>query len=638
MIDALYNIGKATVEDYGKNSYDKLNREDKVNIQSFNKNNRDNTHVIYIIFKKESNNKLKYKEVRLTEFILKNINKLLYKEYKNSLNGSPTFRITSENDKNKLNNNFSSKFIKFFQDYKKHSKISLLHDEIEKNKHLIESDLESKLIELGIFNEKGKINKNEKTNRPFQVLVSMIIEENSTDNYLIDYECFVNIFFEKIKNSYYKTHGKEILSPHGTCLLCNEEKKIYGNVLPALNLKYGAVDKIGNMPNFSLKENWKQIPICEDCASYITIGNNFINEYLEFREFGLNYYVIPKFLINPIESFKKVYKYFKKNDKNSYGLLVLTLEKYLMKKAISLNDYLEFEFVYFFRNQDSLKIIGFVDSLLPSWLNKIYQEQLNIGKYTIFSEDNMKKTFGDSFKGNLIENLINHNEYYTSSNWYIGFLREYMPKLNEKTENKEFIEIITSILNGRKIDYNFLLSVFMKKITTQMYKKSTKNNNTNTNQYNQLLNLKYTTFKSLILIILLDNLDLFKGGRVMNNNYDNILEMLKNEDQKVAFLMGELSRIVINRQYKDHKSSSFLNKLRGFSLNHKQLQNLYPTLISKLKDYNIWYTQDIERCIAELLIKTDSNWNLTRDETSYYFTLGFTMYKYEKKEEDEKDE
>lgn len=392
------------------------------------------------------------------------------------------------------------------------------------------------------------------------------------------------------------------------------------------------------MPNFSLKENWKQIPICEDCASYITIGNNFINEYLEFREFGLNYYVIPKFLINPIESFKKVYKYFKKNDKNSYGLLVLTLEKYLMKKAISLNDYLEFEFVYFFRNQDSLKIIGFVDSLLPSWLNKIYQEQLNIGKYTIFSEDNMKKTFGDSFKGNLIENLINHNEYYTSSNWYIGFLREYMPKLNEKTENKEFIEIITSILNGRKIDYNFLLSVFMKKITTQMYKKSTKNNNTNTNQYNQLLNLKYTTFKSLILIILLDNLDLFKGGRVMNNNYDNILEMLKNEDQKVAFLMGELSRIVINRQYKDHKSSSFLNKLRGFSLNHKQLQNLYPTLISKLKDYNIWYTQDIERCIAELLIKTDSNWNLTRDETSYYFTLGFTMYKYEKKEEDEKDE
>lgn len=228
MIDALYNIGKATVEDYGKNSYDKLNREDKVNIQSFNKNNRDNTHVIYIIFKKESNNKLKYKEVRLTEFILKNINKLLYKEYKNSLNGSPTFRITSENDKNKLNNNFSSKFIKFFQDYKKHSKISLLHDEIEKNKHLIESDLESKLIESGIFNEKGKINKNEKTNRPFQVLVSMIIEENSTDNYLIDYECFVNIFFEKIKNSYYKTHGKEILSPHGTCLLCNEEKKFMG--------------------------------------------------------------------------------------------------------------------------------------------------------------------------------------------------------------------------------------------------------------------------------------------------------------------------------------------------------------------------------------------------------------------------
>ena len=38
--------------------------------------------------------------------------------------------------------------------------------------------------------------------------------------------------------------------------------------------------------------------------------------------------------------------------------------------------------------------------------------------------------------------------------------------------------------------------------------------------------------------------------------------------------------------------------------------------------------------LSENLLISEDNWNLNRDETSYYFVLGFTSRNYDKKEKE----
>ena len=58
-------------------------------------------------------------------------------------------------------------------------------------------------------------------------------------------------------------------------------------------------------------------------------------------------------------------------------------------------------------------------------------------------------------------------------------------------------------------------------------------------------------------------------------------------------------------------------------------------VINKLQEYNAGYMRDIEEEISTNLSKADDNWNLNRDDTSYYFTLGFTLPKYGDKKGDD---
>ena len=61
-------------------------------------------------------------------------------------------------------------------------------------------------------------------------------------------------------------------------------------------------------------------------------------------------------------------------------------------------------------------------------------------------------------------------------------------------------------------------------------------------------------------------------------------------------------------------------------------------VINKLREYDIAYI-NIEEEISLNLAKSENNWKLNRDETSYYFVLGFTLPNFDKNEkEDDKNE
>ena len=108
--------------------------------------------------------------------------------------------------------------------------------------------------------------------------------------------------------------------------------------------------------------------------------------------------------------------------------------------------------------------------------------------------------------------------------------------------------------------------------------------------------------------------------------------ILDSPTKRATFLLGALTRKLMNIQYKELGSTPFYNKLWGLSLDKKKIYKLYPMVINKLQEYNAGYMRNLEEEISINLAKAENNWNLNRDETSYYFVLGFTLPNFDKKE------
>ena len=212
----------------------------------------------------------------------------------------------------------------------------------------------------------------------------------------------------------------------------------------------------------------------------------------------------------------------------------------------------------------------------------------------------------------------------SKDNWYKRFLRDFINYFSRKI----YIDTVVDILNNKKLDYNFFLSQIMSKIRSDWR-----------NEEN--FSIKITVLKSLMLIILLTDLDLIKGGKFMNSMYGefNINLLLNSPSKKATFLLGVLTKKLMNIQYRELRSTPFYNKLWGLSLDEKKIQKLYPMVIDKLYQYDANYYSKLEKEITKNLAEANDNWNLNRDETSYFFVLGFTLPNYDKSMEgDEIDE
>lgn len=140
-----------------------------------------------------------------------------------------------------------------------------------------------------------------------------------------------------------------------------------------------------------------------------------------------------------------------------------------------------------------------------------------------------------------------------------------------------------------------------------------------------------------MLLVLMFKLNLIKGVESMDIDGEFSLESLLNSpDKKASFLLGALTKRLLNVQYRELGSNPFYNKLWGLSLDQKKIKKLYPMVINKLREYNIAYLE-LEENISKNLINSESNWKLNRDETSYFFVLGFTMPYFEKNNKKEDD-
>lgn len=101
-------------------------------------------------------------------------------------------------------------------------------------------------------------------------------------------------------------------------------------------------------------------------------------------------------------------------------------------------------------------------------------------------------------------------------------------------------------------------------------------------------------------------------------------EILVSDDKKASFLLGFLTRKLTHIEYKELKATPFLNKIYNIQLSHDRIKALYPVMINEIRKYDAIF-KELEEETSISLLKSDKDWNISDDETSFYFTLGYTL-------------
>lgn len=561
-----------------------------------NQLNKSSKSVIFVDLIKEGN-EISFDKVSLEEFDKEKSSKYFYKKgTSRGTNITPTSLITE------VEKTYNMKFLKWFEN---HQKDDLL---IENILNILNNNNDN------IISEIDRIHSSLETEKKNNVILTIRFVIDGNYSFINEYDLFKDILFSQASEKYYKLGSKESIGK-SSCYLCDQEKEVYGLVPSAIKLTFGTGDKPGNVPEFKVENQWKQSSICSDCALTLEAGKKYVEKYLQFNEYRLNYYIIPKIFFNQEEVFDLLDDSFREYE-NKRHVENLTSEEDDFEDIISdLDDIIEFKYLFFESSNSSFNILGYVESVLPSWLRRLYDQQNLIKKLSIFNEDSLKENLSEKIvSDNLIEYLsINAKYPFNTSNWYLSLLRDFFPY---NTANKYYLDLVTNIMGQKKINYDFLLSKFMDLIRSNWK-----------NYDNENFIMKINVFKSLMLLLLFEKLELFKGEKRMSaEKYDseNILDMLTSPDKKACFLLGDLTRKLTYIQYKEINSTPFIKKLWDLNLSYEKIQKVYTMVINKLREYDRAYP-NIEEEISLNLLKSEDNWNLNKDETSYYFVLGFTL-------------
>jgi len=598
MIEAIREIGEYSLKKEGKRLDDPVDIivEDPASSPAYK-------HILAVIINKTETG-FEFGGVRHEEYTKEKIGQYLYK--RGSSKGSdltPTSRITE------VQKTFTNKMLLWFKNVLTNKDLELNEEDtefisdlggcVEQNKDIILSELKSKT---------GNFAKNENG------ILTLIIN-NGENKYVGDIPVFRNILLHDFstKLHYSPTYKIDSISQNQFCSVCKQRSdEVYGLVT---TYSFYNVDKPGFVAGgFNRADAWKNYPVCWNCALTLEAGKQYVDEFLAYKFYGFDYYVIPK-LLQPgrgqeiyelLEDYRKNIKNANVKIKEEYGNLLSATEEEALDILAQQENFLNNNLLFYEKKNAAFWILLYIEDILPSRLRTLFDEKRHVDQKTIFKE------FGKDGKSLS----------FTFGNAWHFFTRKY------------FLEIVDKVFVGRTIDYSFLLSTIVNKIRKEFVNNST---------------TKLSTLMGLQLLDYLNNLDLLEnlnGGIEMNENNinqifgrgDTPLNEKVNElftefpdffDQpakRAVFMEGALAQLLLNIQYQERGADPFRTKLQGLKLDERLVKRLLPEMQNKLEEYGKNYYRALEASISKYMIQAGEGWKMSKDEISFYFVLGMNLY------------
>lgn len=98
--------------------------------------------------------------------------------------------------------------------------------------------------------------------------------------------------------------------------------------------------------------------------------------------------------------------------------------------------------------------------------------------------------------------------------------------------------------------------------------------------------------------------------------------------EKAIFLVGVLVNylLYVQRDVRGLKwgEEPFRSKLHGLFLDENKIKKLFEKAVGKLGEYKMSYPT-LEKIVGKYLSEAGKDWKMSKDEISYYFTLGLTL-------------
>ncbi len=564
--------------------------------------------VLCVVFEKDNTN-LRYHGVHSEKYEPIKSDKYLYRIFNHRrYDITPTARMTSVE---KVKKRWELWFGEYSKNYSDNQLIKSLREEFERNKDEIFEDLSKKFDEL---------DKKEKKNTILTIKI-----KDDEEKYVGDFKIFRDIFREEARKKFFtRKYNREIESKGiGKCNLCREECEVYGFASP---FSVFTVDKKGFAPSFLQEDSWKQLPICEQCALSLVAGREFIDTNLSKNFYGYKFYMIPYFTFKGIN--ENVIGEIKDSGSIKYAKSLLSSEEEIVDNIKDEKDIINLIFVFYKPKQgDYFDIVKYIEDVPPSWIRTLFTTFDDIKSESIFKEEDLRQIFSKKWVNDFTEASFNGKNVWKQTPNLSKFIRTFFPSSKRTgVYDKYFIDIIGDILVQVPISNDFLIKSFLRELRDKY---------ANNEKFSETI----VSLQSLYLLIFLYKLNLIKGGVKIEEKTERIIskpseieEFFENYEmafnsysKRAAFLEGVLAKYLMDIQLAQRGSAPFRSKLYGLKLDERKMKKLLPQMIEKLREYKVVYS-DLEQLTSEYLLNAENKgWSISRDEISYYFTLGLNL-------------
>lgn len=563
--------------------------------------------VLCVVFEKNDAD-LRYWGVHTEEYDPMKSNKYLYRIFNHRrYDVTPTARVASVE---KVKKRWELWFGDYSKNYGDNKLMKSLREEFERNKDEIFEDLSEKFDEL---------DKKEKKNTILTIKI-----KDDKEKYVGDFKIFRDIFREEVRKKFFtRKYGREIESKGtGKCNLCKEECEVYGFASP---FSVFTVDKKGFAPSFLQEDSWKQLPICEKCAISLVAGREFIDTNLSKNFYGYKFYMIPYFAFKGIN--ENVIEEIKDSGSIKYAKSLLSSEEEIVDNIEDEKDIVSLIFVFYKPKQgDYFDIVKYIEDVPPSWIKILFKTFDDVKSESIFKEEYLRRIFSKKWVNDFTEASFNSKKIWNKTPNLSKFIRTFFPASKRTgVYDKYFIDIIGDILTQVPINNDFLIRSFLREL---------RDKHANNEDFSETI----VSLQSLYLLIFLYKMDLLKGGVKIEEKTGRTIELseikeffenyglaFNSNSKRAAFLEGVLTKYLMDIQFKKRDSAPFRSKLYGLKLDERKIKKLLPQIIEKLREYKVSYS-DLEQLTSEYLLNAENDgWDISKDEISYYFTLGLNL-------------
>jgi len=555
-------------------------------------------HVFAVVFKKIGED-WKYQDVLWEPLDKSTPLKYLYKK------GAPAGTdVTTTVRFNDFEKSFIKRSLKCLENAKENESLS------QEDRDFFENLSEEIVKNLDEIKETIERFRSEVPSGEYSIVTTKFIE-NGANFYNKDVSVFKKLLKRKGQKAFSYKYKKTSLKNNSRCSICNKtQEEVYGFVN---TFNFYSADKPGYLASGFRQENaWKNYPVCLECALLLQSGRDYLEENLRFNFYGMSYLLIPKFIYKKdLDSVLQVMTQWKDPSfKQDASTLFTSDEKEVLHHISQLKDNISVNFLFYNESQSAYKILLLIEDILPSRFTTLFQIKNDIEQLKVFREYK-------SGKGNK------------GLKFNFGVVNHFFPVRTSSGYNKDFIEIVDKVFQGNNLNYSYLLHHLMHQIRSEFA--------------NQEGTLRWTVVSGFLFIRYLQELGILTSdikGEPMENAQTTHSESLEGKlknfirehstfftypEQKAVFLMGVLTKFLMNIQYAQRKSTPFLSKLGNLRLDQRSIQRLLTDIKGKMLEYDASYYRRLEAEIAEYFIQAGNKWQINNDEINFNFVLGMQL-------------